>query len=196
MQAQPETTRPIRRVTMPLTHAQTLTMAAVAMVLLTVSISGAQEDGTQKNGTPRTEAAASEGGPVTVPAYLVGFTEADPDRATAVRITNLGTAPCATTVDWNRPSGVAQCRTFVTLPAGQTLDHCSNPSAGFLCSSTCPQPAPFGFRLSGTAIVEAESQCKNKIAVDAKVFYFNSNFDVVGVADSKVFKLPGANKGD
>jgi len=62
--------------------------------------------------------------------------------------------------------------------------------------STCPQPAPFGFRLDGTATVEAESQCKSKIAVDAEVFYFDSNLNVVGVADTKVVKLPGANKGD
>jgi hypothetical protein len=38
--------------------------------------------------------------------------------------------------------------------------------------------------------------CKSKIAVDAEIFYFDTNLNVVGVADTKVLKLPGANKGD
>ena len=187
--------RVVRKATRVCTHARSLIVAAVTMVLITGPASGAQDPGPQKDATPRTEAATGEG-PVTVPVYLVPFMEANPDRATAVRITNMGSTPCATTVDWNLPSGDAKCTTFVTLAAHQTVDHCSNPTAGFLCGSTCPQPAPFGFRLDGTATVEAESQCRSKIAVDAEIFYFDSNLNVVGVADTKVVKLPGANKGD
>ena len=31
--------------------------------------------------------------------------------------------------------------------------------------------------------------------MDAEIFYFDSNLNVVGVADAKVLRLPGANKG-
>jgi hypothetical protein len=60
-------------------------------------------------------------------------------------------------------------------------------TAGFIYGDTCAQPAPFGFRVDGTATVEAESQCKSKIAVDADIF--DSNLNVVGVADTKILEL-------
>ena len=62
-------------------------------------------------------------------------------------------------------------------------------TAGFIYGDTCAQPAPFGFRVDGTATVEAESQCKIKIAVDADIF--DSNPNVVGVADTKYPRARG-----
>src|SRR5262245_2551889 len=106
----------------------------------------------------------------------------------------MGSSPCATTVDWNLPSGDAKCRTFVTLAANQTLDHCSNPTAGFICG-----PRARSLRLwlphRRDRDLRSGSQCKSKIGVDAEIFYFDSNLNVVGVADAKVLRLPGANKG-
>jgi hypothetical protein len=86
----------------------------------------------------------------------------------------------------------------MTIGGGQSSDHCSNPTAGFCGTAVCPQPPPFGFRVEGTAVINTEPQCRNEIAADAVVFYFDNDqtLNIVGTANPKVLKLPGPNKGE
>ena len=158
-------------------------MAALTTMLLTLPASAAQNDGTQEDGAQQT-AAASEG-PTTVPAFVVPYMAAGNGASTVVSITNLGGTACATSVDWKIGAGGVACRTFLTLgggsPIGDELDHCTNPTA-VRCNSTCPQPAPFGFSAEGAAIVGVEPHCRNKIAVDARIYYLDSNLDVAGAS--------------
>jgi hypothetical protein len=147
-------------------------------------------------------AAAGEEGSLTTPVFLLPYWRSEPGISTVVSITNLGTSPCLTTVDWiNGFNGTVQCRTSLTVgggtPVGNELDHCTR-GTFVLCDSTCDQTGVFGFRGEGNAVIGTEPRCKGKIAVDARAYYQDSTEfqDVSAVADLRIIKLPSGNKGD
>jgi hypothetical protein len=181
--------------TMRAIHVRSMLMAAALIAMLVpLHASAGQDDGTPVNVT-----AGIVLPPATFPVYLVPYMRAGDSAATVVSITNLGDTPCTTSVDWKTGVGGVACSTFLThaggSPVGDTLDHCTNPNA-VGCNATCAQPAPFGFRAEGAAIVRAELHCRTRIAVDARLYYSTSTGEVAGLADLKVIKLPGANKGE
>jgi hypothetical protein len=66
------------------------------------------------------------------------------------------------------------------------LTHCSRSVGDTFVSCDVSCSPPLGFH-QGRAVVSTTSACKSKIAVDARVYYTNSNdSQVTGVADVKV----------
>src|SRR5262249_38053543 len=184
--------------TMP-SCAKALAIAALATLGLSLPASADDAATAQAQAPP---AAAVEEGSLTTPVFLVPYWRSEPGISTVVSITNLGTTPCLTTVDWrNGLNGEVQCRTSLTIaggtPVGSALEHCTR-GTFVLCDSTCDQSGVFGFRGEGNAVVGTESRCKNKIAVDARAYYERSTEfeDITAVADLKVIRLPSGNKGD
>ena len=182
---------------MPRIQTPSLAIAALTVLLLTLPVSAAQVDGTEDG---RTQAAAAiVVPPPTYPVYVVPYIRAGDGAATVVTVTNVGTAACTTAVDWKIGVGGVACTTYLTVhggvPIGDALDHCTNPNV-VGCNATCFQPEPFGFRVEGAAVVKMEAHCRGTIAVDARVYYFNSEGEVSAAADLKLVKLPAGNKGE
>jgi len=187
-----------RKSTMP-ACATALAVAALATLGLSLPASAGDAATSPAQAPP---AAAAEEGSLTTPVFLVPYWRSEPGISTVVSITNLGTTPCLTTVDWrNGIDGAVRCRTSLTIgggtPVGDALDHCTRDTF-VLCDSECDQSGVFGFRGEGNAVIGTESRCKNKIAVDARAYYETSTEfqDITAVADLKVIRLPSGNKGD
>ena len=174
-----------------------LLIAAFTSLLLTVPASAMQEDGTDESRTASSAVIFLP--PPTYPVYVVPYMRGGDGASTVVTVTNVGTTACTTAVDWKVGVGGVACTTYLTVnggaPIGDALDHCTNPTV-VGCNATCPQPGPFGFRVEGAAVVRAEAHCRGTVAVDARVYYFDGEFQVQGVADLKLVKFPGGNKGD
>jgi len=179
------------------TRTFSLAIAAFSILLLTLPASAAQEDGTEDSRAPSPAAIFLP--PPTFPVYVVPYIRAGDGAATVVTVTNVGKDACTTAVDWKVGVGGVACTTYLTIqggvPIGDALDHCTNPTV-VGCNATCFQPAPFGFRVEGAAVVRTEAHCRGTVAVDARVYYFDTDFQVLGVADLKLVKLPAGNKGE
>jgi len=178
-------------------HAPSLVILMFTILLLTHPAWAVQDDGTEDTRTLSSGAVFVP--PTTYPVYVVPYIRAGDGAATVVTVTNVGTAACTTAVDWKVGVGGVACTTYLTVqggvPIGDALDHCTNPNV-VGCNATCFQPGPFGFRVEGAGVVRTEAHCRGTIAVDARVYYFDSAFQVMGVADLKLVKLPAGNKGE
>src|SRR5262245_46898526 len=179
------------------TRTPSFAIAAVTILLLTLPASAAQEDGTEDGRTQPSAVIVFP--PPTYPVYVVPYMRGGDGSATVVTVTNVGTATCTTAVDWKVGVGGVACTTYLTVhggvPIGDALDHCTNPNV-VGCNATCAQPGPFGFRVEGAAVVRTEAHCRGTVAVDARIYYFDTEFQVSGVADLKLVKLPLGNKGE
>jgi hypothetical protein len=183
---------------MSIPRALSLAIAAFSALSLALPASAAQDDGTEDSRMMQS-AAIFVPPPPTYPVYVVPYIRAGDGASTVVTVTNVGATACTTAVDWKVGVGGVACTTYLTVnggaPIGDALDHCTNPTV-VGCNATCPQPGPFGFRVEGAAVVRTEAHCRNTVAVDARVYYFDGDFQVQGVADLKLVKLPAGNKGE
>jgi hypothetical protein len=177
---------------MPGKHAQSLIIATLTVMLAALSASAAPEDGAGS----RVEIEARNL-PATFPVYVVPYMAADESIGTVISIANLGDTPCLTVVDWKIGHGTFTCTTALNLaggaPVGDVQDHCVRRTTGLPvgCNAWCAD----NIRIEGGAIVRAQQSCRGKIAVDARLYYFNGGV-VAGVADLKVIKLPNGSKGE
>ena len=126
------------------------------------------------------------------PVYTVDFTRsisgAPIQVLTAISVVNEGTASCPISVDWffGTSPAVPACTTTLTLSTKEAFTHCSRQVGDTFvsCNVSCNPPLTF---YQGRAVVGTTVACKPNIAVDARVYYTNSNdSQMTGVADVKV----------
>ena len=180
-------------------QSKSATVAALTMVFL--SVTGAAAD-TQRDGSinaetdPKTQPLIPTG---QVARYVVTNMVSEPNKAaTVVSITNNGPAACNVSVDWSLGSGSVVCTTnFASLPAGQTKNFCSrNPGSNFVtCGVTC-SPA-LNFHEGRAQVASTNNANCAKIAVDARIFFFNGSDTTLGGAyGPKIVKKGLGNSGD
>ena len=130
----------------PATCAKPLIMAALATLLPSVPASAGGDAAPQQLASP---AAAVAEGSLTNPIFVVPYWRSEPGISTVISISNLGTTPCLTTVDWFQGNtNELRCRTSLTVgggtPVGQALEHrtrsttvvCDLPATRAACSAS------------------------------------------------------------
>jgi len=133
--------------------------------------------------------------------YLKSHSGTPEPSATVISLSNVGgVTACPTSVDWKVGFGGTACTTTLTLagglPVGDTGEHCSRGVPGDVatCNATCV--AGLGF-IEGKAVVGTTPACVNRIAVDARLYYFGAgDVPTHAATDLKVIRLPLGNKGD
>ena len=148
-----------------------------------------------------------------IPVFLVGFAGSDTtsapevnQQATVVSITVVGKTPsCQVSVNWRFGTNGLACTTSSTLVGGSKAgdfvgdshDHCTRalPDTIVRCNVVCDPSLDF---YEGKAVVSTTSNCKDKIAVDARLYHTMGVGDreIAGIADLKVIRLFVKNNDD